>query len=301
MVNPASNPQTDWRQLYPFTSRHAVVGGCRMHYLDEGKGDTVVLLHGNPTWSFFYRNLVLDLRRDHRVIVPDHIGCGLSDKPARYSYRLRQHVDNLDELLTARLGLASVSLVLHDWGGAIGMGYAVRDPARIRSMVVMNTAAFRVPRCPWRIRICRLPLFGSLAVRGCNGFVRAALRMAVTAPLPPAVRAGYLAPYGSWPERIAVLRFVQDIPLHPRHPTWPTLTDMETRLDRLAGKPMLICWAGRDFCFTQEFLREWQQRFPHATVRLFPDAGHYILEDAGTKVNAECRRFLASVVEGGFR
>src|SRR3989338_6551111 len=116
-----------WRKLYPFESHFLDLEGVRYHYVDEGRGEPVVLLHGNPTWSFYYRRLILDLRQRYRVIAPDHIGCGFSDKPQRYAYTLEQHIAN-GQALIERLGLARIALVMHDWGGAIGMGSATRHP-----------------------------------------------------------------------------------------------------------------------------------------------------------------------------
>ena len=107
--------------------------GLRLHYIDEGEGEPVVMLHGNPSWSFLYRNLIDSLRGSHRVIVPDHIGCGLSEKPddSRYTYTLQSRMDDLEDLLD-HLGLdRELTLVLHDWGGMIGMAYAARHPERI--------------------------------------------------------------------------------------------------------------------------------------------------------------------------
>ena len=184
--------------------------------------------------------------------------------------------------------------MLHDWGGAIGMGLATRYPERVAKLVVLNTAAFLLPRCPWRIRVCRIPGFGALAVRGFNGFARAALRMCITKRerLTPAIRAGYLAPYDSWRNRIATLRFVEDIPLSPRHPSRQTLIGIQERLALLDKNPMLICWGERDFCFNEPFLQAWRRRFPRAVVRRFPDAGHYLLEDAGERVCPLVREFL---------
>ncbi|MFA5203527.1 MAG: alpha/beta fold hydrolase [Lentisphaeria bacterium] len=289
-----------WRALYPYASHYvALPGGQRLHYLDEGRGPAVVLVHGNPTWSFFFRDLVRELRdAGFRVIAPDHLGCGLSDKPQDWDYRLAGHIANLEFLLWEHLRLESCDFVVHDWGGAIGGGVAGRAPARVRRWVAMNTAAFRLPRCPWRIRVCRTPVLGALAVRGGNAFARAAVRMATTRPggLPPAVRAGYLAPYDSWANRIATLRFVQDIPLSPRHPTRATLEAVEQNLPRLADKPLLLLWGMRDFCFTPAFLAEWRRRFPAATVVEFPDAGHYLLEDAGDQAIRRIREFLAAPV-----
>ncbi len=155
------------KELYPFQSNFIELDGLKYHYLDEGKGEPVVMLHGNPTWSFYYRRLVSGLREQYRVIVPDHMGCGLSDKPQKYNYRLKQHIDNLDIFLE-KLELKNITFALHDWGGAIGMGWAVRNPKRVKRFVVFNTAAFLLPCIPFRISICRIPVFGDIAVRCFN-------------------------------------------------------------------------------------------------------------------------------------
>jgi len=264
--------------LYPFTAKKFAIQGHNLSFLDQGKGRVIVMLHGNPTWSFYYRNLARHLQDSHRVIVPDHMGCGLSDKPQDYSYTLKTHIDNLETLIES-LGIEKYSLVVHDWGGAIGMGLAVRHPERLESIVVLNTAAFRSRRIPLRIRICRLPLLGDLIVRGFNGFARGAITMAVARKMAPAVARGYLEPYDSWAHRIAILRFVQDIPLSPRDISWQTIVEIESGLQQLEKLPMLIVWGGRDFCFTRHFYEEWLQRFPGAEHHLFPEAGHYVLED----------------------
>ena len=123
-----------FRDLYPFESRFIELGPHRMHYLDEGQGETLLMLHGNPTWSFYYRNLVKGLRSQYRCVVPDHIGCGLSDKPQEYNYTLSQHIDNLAALVD-HLNLDHLTLVMHDWGGSIGMGLAVRAPEKIKRLI----------------------------------------------------------------------------------------------------------------------------------------------------------------------
>jgi pimeloyl-ACP methyl ester carboxylesterase len=151
----------DWRGLYPFCSRHLMLDGLRLHYLDEGHGEPLLMVHGNPTWSFYWRNLILGLRGDWRAVVPDHIGCGLSDKPQRYAYCLRQHIDNLVRLVES-LELRNISLLGHDWGGAIGLGTALRLPDRFARLVLFNTGAFPPPFVPWRIRLCRLPWLGAV-------------------------------------------------------------------------------------------------------------------------------------------
>ena len=277
--------------LYPFTAQNITIQGHKLSFLDQGRGKIIVMLHGNPTWSFYYRNLVTLLQNNYRMIVPDHMGCGLSDKPQDYPYTLKTHIDNLETLLEY-LKVEKFSLVVHDWGGAIGMGLAVRYPERLESVVVLNTAAFRSRKIPLRIRICRIPVVGDIIVRGFNGFARAALTMAVTHKMKQDVARTYLKPYDSWAHRVALLRFVQDIPLTPEDTSWKTLVDIENKLEHLQNIPMLILWGGRDFCFTAEFYYEWLRRFPAAEKYFFPEAGHYVLEDAFDKIASPVTSFF---------
>jgi cis-3-alkyl-4-acyloxetan-2-one decarboxylase len=275
-----------WRSLYPFQSHEIAIDGHRYHYLDEGNGPVLLLVHGNPTWSFYWRNLILALRDRFRLVAVDHIGCGLSDKPAAkdYPYRLRRRVDDLGQLIE-RLDLRQITLVAHDWGGAIGMGAAVAAPQRFARLVLMNTAAFRMPTCPWPIHLCHLPGFGPLAVQGLNLFVRTALRTTVCKRerMTPAVKAGYAAPYDSWANRVAVLRFVLDIPLKPQHTSYQTLFDIEQGLGRLR-QPVCLIWGMRDWCFTPKFLDRFLDFFPDAEVHRLADAGHYVMEDAHERI-----------------
>lgn len=282
---------------YPFQPRFFDLDGHRLAYLDEGQGPVVVMVHGNPSWSYLYRNLVSGLRDRYRCIVPDHIGCGFSDKPQSYPYRLRTHIDNLERLLD-HLGVERCTLVVHDWGGAIGMGWAGRHPERVAGAVVLNTAAFCSRRIPLRIAVCRWPLIGPLLVRGLNGFAGAAVFMAVRKRLRPEVAKGFLAPYDSWRNRIAVLRFVEDIPMEADHPSWPTLVEVEQSLARLRDMPLMLCWGGRDFCFNDSFYQEWRRRFPQAEAHYFPEAGHYVLEDGLEAISPLIEDFLHRAQEG---
>lgn len=278
---------------YPFDSHFLDLDGLRFHYIDEGAGDTLLMVHGNPTWSFAWRNLVKGLSPEFRTLAVDHVGCGFSDKPQDYSYRLAQHIDNLCRFIND-LGLQQITLIAHDWGGAIGMGAAARLPERFTRFVLMNTAAFRSTWLPRRIAVCRWPVFGAIGVRGLNLFARAALSMAVEdrTRMTAAVRAGYLAPYGSWNDRVAVYRFVQDIPLSPAHPSYETLVEVERGLLQFQERPMLLVWGEKDWCFTPEFLEEFEQRFPAAEAMRIPDAGHYVFEDAHEKIVPRVREFL---------
>jgi len=284
---------TDLQQLYPFRSHFLDLQGFKYHYLDEGQGHPVVMLHGNPTWSFYYRNLVLGLRDQYRVIVPDHMGCGLSDKPQQYNYQLAQHIGNL-EILLEELQLKDITLVLHDWGGAIGMGWAVRNPELVKRFVIFNTAAFLMPQIHILLKICRLPLLGALAIRGFNAFAGMATILACKKreKMTPTVKAGYLAPYDNYANRIANLRFVQDIPMTTADASYPVLQSIEQGLVMFKKHPMLIAWGGKDFVFTGDFLQRWQEFFPQAQVKEFPDAGHYVVEDAGEEILPLVKDFL---------
>ncbi|HUT25634.1 MAG TPA: alpha/beta fold hydrolase [Sumerlaeia bacterium] len=286
------------QSLYPFESRYLEIAGLRCHYLDEGAGEPVVMLHGNPTWSFMYRNLVVALRDKRRAIVPDHIGCGLSDKPddSRYDYVLARRVDDLETLLD-RLGVGeNVTLVLHDWGGAIGMAWAARHPGAVKRLVIFNTAAFHKPdatRFPLALRLCRMPLLAPLLVRGLNAFSFGASRVCVKRkPMPSEVRRAYRAPYDSWANRIATLRFVQDIPLRPGDRSYDLIAEAQASLEKFRDAPTLICWGLRDSVFDRHFLVEWLRYLPDAEVHRFEDAGHYVLEDAGDEIIPLVQAFL---------
>lgn len=285
-------------ELYPFESRFLEVPGGRLHYLDEGKGAPVVMLHGNPSWSFYYRKLVLGLRDGYRVVAPDHIGCGLSDKPddAHYDYTMVRRVDDVERLLD-HLGIVKdVTLVLHDWGGMIGMAWAHRRPQRVKRLVILNTCAFRLPkgkRMPWSLRVVRSGWFGEWLVRRFNLFAAGAARSCVTRrKMPAEVRAMYLKPYDSWANRIATIRFVQDIPMKAGDKAWEVVCAVERGLEQFAKVPMLICWGEKDFVFDAHFLAEWQRRFPAAEVHRFADCGHYVLEDAAEEIVPLVKGFL---------
>lgn len=278
---------------YPFASHYVNGDGVRMHYVDEGAGETLLCVHGNPTWSFAWRNFVKQLSPRYRVVAIDHIGCGFSDKPQDYPYTLAQHISNLKRVITT-LNLERITLIAHDWGGAIGMGAAVEMPERFSRFVLCNTAAFRSTRIPFRIAVCRWPLAGAVGVRGFNLFSRAALTMAVThhERMSPAIKKGFLAPYDNWANRVAVHRFVQDIPLDSSHPSYATLAEVEKGLGQFVKHPMLLAWGEQDWCFTPHFREEFQQRFPNAEAFPIQDAGHYVFEDAPERLIPRVEQFL---------
>ena len=287
----------DYHTQYPFASHFFEHRGVRMHYLDEGDPDApvIVMVHGNPTWSFYWRHLVSAFSQDFRVIVPDHIGCGYSDKPQDYPYTLEQHIFNFT-LLIDHLQLKDITLAVHDWGGGIGFGYATRHPVNVQRLVVFNTSAFFRPVLHWGIKLSRAPLIGDVLTRGLNTFLRSAFLMGTSQPerFDAAVRAGYLAPYRSWHDRIAILRFVQDIPMKNSHPTRETIDEIESRLHLLRDIPKLILWGEDDPVFTTDtFLDGFRVHFPDAEVHELANAGHFVVEDAHERIIPLMRKFLS--------
>ncbi len=280
------------KKEYPFQQNSfALPNGHNINYVDHGEGAPILMVHGNPTWSFYFRNMITNLSDDYRVIAPDHIGCGLSDKPQRYNYCLKNHVDNL-EALVLKLGLKDITLVVHDWGGAIGMGLATRHPDLIKNIVITNTAAFLSKNIPKRIAICKIPLLGEFIVRAFNGFAWPATFMAVSSKMTKAVRKGFLLPYNSYKNRIATARFVKDIPLKNKHQSYSTLLQIEQKLSSI-NCPKLILWGAKDFCFNLKFFKRWKEIYPDAQTILFDKANHYLFEDATYECINHIRKFIS--------
>ena len=285
---------------YPWTGgRFEVRPGIALHYLDEGPRDAevLVMLHGNPSWSYYWRHLVRGLSDRFRCIVPDHIGMGLSDKPddAAYRYTLASRVDDLAALLD-HLGLdRDLTLVVHDWGGMIGFGWALTHAAAVRRLVILNTAAFPMlpgGRLPWQLRLARAPGLGAVLVRGLNLFAAGAARAAVRRPLPPEQARALVSPYDSWANRRAVHRFVQDVPLREGDAAWALVAESGRRLHGFADRPVFIGWGLGDFVFDRRILQRFREAFPGADVHAYPDAGHYVLEDAHERLLPAIRAFL---------
>ena len=293
----SSNANT-WQDEYPFVSHFLELEpNVRMHYIDEGpknnSAPTILCIHGNPTWSFYYRSIVSRFSGTYRVVAVDHVGCGLSDKPQRYRYSLTQHTANLIQLID-ELNLQQVTLVVHDWGGAIGLGAAVERADRFRKLMVLNTAAFPPTYIPRRIAACRIPFVGSWAIRYLNAFARSAIVMAIDRlpKLSKNARDGLLAPYDSPFNRVAIDGFVRDIPMSPKHPTWNVLMQLERDLQKLSGLPIRFVWGMRDWCFRPECMERMNLAWPNATRRELKDVGHYVMEEAPTEVLEELEKLV---------
>ena len=285
---------------YSFTPKQFEVRpGLSMSYLDEGPrdGEVVLMLHGNPSWSYYWRNLVAGLGDKYRCIVPDHIGMGLSDKPddAAYDYTLQSRVDDVAVLLR-HLGITGpLTLAVHDWGGMIGFGWALSHAAQVKRLVVTNTAAFPLPQAkpmPWQIALGRDWKFGAFIIRAFNAFSSGASHLGVERKMPAEVRRAYVSPYNNWKNRISTVRFMQDIPLGPQDKAWPLLEAAGRRLPEFADRPALLGWGLKDFVFDQHFLAGFRAALPNAEVHAYEDAGHYVLEDKHEVLVPAIRAFL---------
>jgi haloalkane dehalogenase len=292
-------------ELFPYRSHEIDVSGHRLRYIDEGprgrsEGEaattpqTILCVHGNPTWSFYWRRVIERFSPRYRVIAVDHLGCGRSEKPPRgqFPYTLTAHRDNLLELID-QLGLQQINLLAHDWGGAIGLSALLERRDRFDRIMLLNTGAFPPPYVPLRIAACRTPLLGTLAVRGLNLFAKAAVRMAMSRQvMDNEVARGLLAPYDCWANRVAIDAFVRDIPMSRRHPTFAALQTLEARLRDLKRFPALLVWGMQDWCFRPECLRRFQQAWPAAETLEISDAGHYVMEDAPEETLERIANFL---------
>lgn len=285
--------------LYPFKNNfHAHTDGIKQHYVDEGDGQPFVMVHGNPSWSFLYRDMIKAFRSTHRIIAPDHIGCGFSDKPQikKFPYRLADHIAKLEALINSFNFSKPIDLAVHDWGGAIGMGYATRNPDKIKRLVILNTGAFRLPSScpfPWPLWLFRNTKAGAFLNKKFNAFALIASYTCTVTKMNKYVRQGFLAPYDCENNRVATTRFVQDIPLTPSDPSYSEILKIEQGLIKLQNKPTIVCFGRKDFVFNRHFYNEFKTKMPHAQMYNF-NAGHYLLEDVGDKVFELIKKFFSN-------
>ncbi len=273
------------REMYPFRTACITVEGGRMNYVDEGApgAPPIVLLHGNPTWSFLYRGIIPRLAARYRVIAPDHIGFGLSEKPADPAwYTLERHIANFTALVES-LGLKKITLVVHDWGGPIGLGYAVAHPENIARLVLMNTWA-SVPHTPdppklhWGLRLSR-GVLGPFTVQRLNLFVELAMRTAVERKLTPREFDAYRFPFPNAASRAGVLAFPSMIPLRQGDAAWHTMSAIEANLANITA-PADILWGKRDPVFNGLYAYLLRDRLKHAREPVFLEkASHFVPED----------------------
>jgi pimeloyl-ACP methyl ester carboxylesterase len=288
-----------FKKEYPFASHIAKINHLDYHYIDEGKGPVLIMVHGNPSWSFYYRNLVKRLGGDYRCIVPDHIGCGFSARPnlGAYDFTLQSRVDDLGAFIDSLKLEGKISIVAHDWGGMIATAWAVDNAERVDKLVMLNTAAFHLPenkRFPFALRLIRDSFIGKFLVKRFNAFsIGASWLGCKMSPMKQELRQLFQMPYAnSELDRLATLQFILDIPLSEQDASFALVSATEAKLQQLADKPILLGWGLKDFVFDKHFLAVWQQHFPNAQSCVYKDGGHDILEDAGADLENKIAAFL---------
>jgi olefin beta-lactone synthetase len=278
----------------PFSSHFIDINNLKMHYLDEGEGHPVVLLHGNPTWCYLYRNLISRLKPFYRLIALDHIGCGLSQRTPGRRFTFKERVSHIEEFLS-RLGLERFSLILHDWGGPLGTLVALNQREKVASITFLNTLLTDTRHLPRALRwVAQGPLTG-VFTKSTKAFLHATLRLGAH-NLPRSVRNGFLYPYRRWSERESIEQFVSDIPLHPFHRSFPELFRIDRESKSLLSVPIQMVWGMKDPCFRPKHLSRMLELFPHARVRTIATASHLVLEDAPALAEHEIFTFLSEVV-----
>ncbi|WP_327117401.1 alpha/beta fold hydrolase [Nocardia sp. NBC_01730] len=280
--NSAERPGWLSEELYPFADHYADIDGARVHYVDEGTGPLLLLLHGNPTWSFLYRDIITGLRDRFRCIAPDYPGFGLSTAHPGYGYTPAEHADVIEGLLL-HLDLTEVTLMVQDWGGPIGFAVAARHPDRFAAFVIGNTWAWPKSDLPTQFvaRTIGGPIGGYL-IRQHNFFVERIIPSGVKRKqLPDAVMAAYRGPFPTPQSRHPMHVFPREILASKQF-----LADIAAALPGLADRPALIVWADQDVAFRDAERRRWEATFPNHRTVILNGAGHYLQEDAAADVAA---------------
>jgi len=300
----------EWlKKLYPFESRfqeipNSAAGASphRMHYIDEGDAakPCIIMVHGNPTWSFYFRNLIIALRDSYRVIAIDHIGCGLSVRSsdnASGPIRAAERATHLEHFIDA-LGIKKFSLIMHDWGGPLGTALACRRIESVEKIVYFNTTLTEVDSLPGIIRRANNAFIGPLLTKYTRHFLKLMCRFGVHKKLSADVIKGYLYPYRSVARRQAIWDFVEDIPFDSDHPTAAEMDRFGRGLPELSARvPIQIIWGLNDPCFHREMLRRVAGHFPRARVLELLNAGHLVLEDETELCCATIKEFFSGTIK----
>lgn len=278
------------RKEYPFKSNFLQLEMGKMHYVDEGRGEPVVMVHGNPTWSFLYRHLIKCLSGNYRCIAMDHIGFGLSDKPANWSYYPEAHAKNLAALIE-KLGLEEITLVVQDWGGPIGLSYAVARPEKVKRIVIMNTWMWSVKNDTYYKLFSSFmggPV-GRFLIKRFNFFARVVMKKAMGDParLSGPVHRHYLKALERPEERKGCWTFPKRI---IGSSEW--LENLWSQRDRIHDKPVLILWGMKDIAFRERELNRWLGLFPNCKVIKYVDTGHFVQEEKGKELCPAVDEFL---------
>ncbi|KAA3609716.1 MAG: alpha/beta fold hydrolase [Calditrichaeota bacterium] len=278
-----NTPQWLDRNDYPFKSKILDLDDIgKMHYVDEGSGDPIVMVHGNPTWSYLYRHMIKGLSGNNRCIAMDHIGFGLSDKPHDWSYLPEQHAENLEALLE-NLDLENITLVVQDWGGPIGLSYALKHPQKIKNLVIMNTWVWPAKGDPHYEKFSGFMggTIGQFLIRNFNFFAKVVMKKAYgdTSKLTKEIHSHYLNPLDTPAHRKGSWVFPKEI---IGSNDW--LEKLWSQREKIADKPSLILWGMKDIAFRENELNKWEDLLKKHTVKKLEDVGHFVQEELASEI-----------------
>jgi haloalkane dehalogenase len=281
---------------FPFTPHYLMVNGYQMHYIDEGVGDPIVCVHGEPTWAFLYRNFISNLRDIARIVVPDHIGFGKSEVSQNMPYLLGQHIINFTELLL-HLDLHNITLVVQDWGGPIGFGFAIKYPDRIKRIVIMNTSigVAKETQKLWYEPFIENGMYDELLgdmKTFVGDYMLPNMHKKFTREEKKLLKWAYTAPFPTPESHIGVKKFPLDIPKGPNHPSTPIMQEIKDNLSQLTEKPKRIIWGMKDKIFPPKVTEYWQKIYPETPVIELQEAGHFLQEDAPDQVVNAIKEFI---------
>ena len=282
------NPTTENSKL---ESKYISIRGNRIHYYDEGLGKPILMLSCNPLWSYSYRNLIKEFSKNNRVIAPDYIGSGLSDKPRNYQYNLENHIDNLERLI-CELDLEDMIMVMHGIGATVGMGMAQRHPNKIAGLIFLNSTAFTVELLPLRLSVFRIPKLGSMLNKRFNLYQKLFLSFTGSNRIPKLTKKKYMLPYRSFNSRIGIDEFIKDIPINLTHLSYETVLEIEHGLWMFKEHPSMIIWSAKDWRYPLSMLKKWKEIYPQAKVKLMKESGAIPMEDSLPKVKSYIKEFL---------
>lgn len=285
----------DFNGTFPFTPHLINLEQGKMCFIDEGEGDPLLFLHGNPTWSYINRHFITPLACHRRVIAPDHLGFGRSDKPSDAPYTLHWHIKNITEMIIS-LDLQNITLIVHDWGGPIGLGFATEHYSRIKRLVIFNSWAFRInhgTKLHPILASVRKPIIGERLVLEKNFLIEQGIPAGIYKKelITPITMNAYRAPFSEPNSRRAILELVRNIPLTAEHPSNQIITRTENRL-HLLDIPVAIIWGTQDPVFPPTFVNKWKYHFPSAKVYLLSEASHFLQEDEPGQILSILQDFI---------
>lgn len=282
----------DWLDTkeYPFAHKYFEVNGAKMHYIDEGLGEILLFVHGTPSWSFEFRNAIKILSKNFRCIAADHIGFGLSDKPSEYDYSTQNHSVTLGKFID-HLHIDNFNLLVHDFGGPIGLNYAVEHPEKINKLIILNT---------WCKSISAEPEFKKMkAILGSPllPFLYKQFNFSPKYILPAAygersrltkeIHQQFLKPFSKSSERNGTVAFAKSL---LKDQDW--FESIWNKLDRISTKPALLMWGMKDQFITEKYLIGFEEKFINNVVVRYEDVGHFVLEEKSMVAAVEIERFL---------